>query len=99
MIRISPLRRASSALLLSIALLTSFTVGASASTRRAQAQLNVLAAASLTVAFPKFDGGQQYNFPATDALAAQILLPPPANPFPGAIPDAPQPLYRAGHAG
>src|SRR5882672_9989292 len=96
MTRISPLRRTSSALLLSIALLTSFTVGASASTRRAQAQLNVLAAASLTVACPKFDGGQKYNFAGTDALAAQIRLGAPADLFAGASPDAPQALYRAG---
>jgi molybdate transport system substrate-binding protein len=98
MTRISPLRRAGSALLLSIALLTAFTVGASASasTRRAQAQLNVFAAASLTVAFPKFDGGQKYNFAGTDALAAQIRLGAPADLFAGASPEAPQALYRAG---
>ena len=96
MTRISPLRRAGSALLLSIALLTAFTVSASASARRAQAQLNVLAAASLTVAFPKFDGGEKYNFAGTDALAAQIRLGAPADLFAGASPDAPQALYRAG---
>src|SRR6478609_9096584 len=74
MTRISFLRRTGGALLLSIAILTAFTVGASAGTRRAQAQMNVFAAASLSVAFPKFDGGQKYNFAGTDALAAQIRL-------------------------
>ena len=96
MTRISLLHRASAALLLSIAILTAFTVGANASTRRAQAQLNVFAAASLTVVFPKFDSGQKYNFAGTDALAAQIRLGAPADLFAGASPDAPQALYRAG---
>ena len=96
MTRISPLRRVGAALLLSIAILTAFTVGAGASTRRAQAQLNVFAAASLVVAFPKFDGGQKYNFAGTDALAAQIRLGAPADVFAGASPDAPQALYKAG---
>ncbi len=94
--RISFLRRAGVALLVSIALLTAFTAGATASTRRAQAQMNVFAAASLSVAFPKFDGGQKYNFAGTDALAAQIRLGAPADVFAGASPDAPQALYRAG---
>ena len=58
--------------------------------------MNVFAAASLTVAFPKFDGGQKYNFAGTDALAAQIRLGAPADLFAGASPDAPQALYRAG---
>src|SRR6478672_5785197 len=96
MTRISFLRRATGALLLSIAILTAFTVGASAGTRRAQAQMNVFAAASLSVAFPKFDGGQKYNFAGTDALAAQIRLGAPADVFAGASPDAPQALFRAG---
>ena len=91
-----PVRRAGAAITLSLAILTAFTVGSSASTRRAQAQLNVFAAASLTVAFPKFDGGQKYNFAGTDALAAQIRLGAPADVFAGASPDAPQALYRAG---
>jgi molybdate transport system substrate-binding protein len=94
--RISFRRRATSALLLAIALLTAFSVGASAGARRAQAQMNVFAAASLTVAFPKFDGGQKYNFAGTDALAAQIRLGAPADLFAGASPDAPQALFRAG---
>src|SRR5204863_4403573 len=89
-------RRVAGALLLSIAMLTAFTVGASAGTRRASAQMNVLAAASLSVVFPKFDGGQKYTFAGTDALAAQIRLGAPADVFAGASPDAPQALYRAG---
>src|SRR4029077_15767691 len=48
------------------------------------------------VAFPKFDGGQKYNFAGTDALAAQIRLGAPADLFAGASPDARQALYRAG---
>jgi molybdate transport system substrate-binding protein len=94
--RISPLRRAGLALLLAIALLTAFTAGANAGARRATAQMNVFAAASLTEVFPKFDGGQKYNFAGTDALAAQIRLGAPADVFAGASPDAPQALYRAG---
>ena len=58
--------------------------------------MNVFAAASLSVAFPKFDGGQKYNFAGTDALAAQIRLGAPADVFAGASPDAPQALFRAG---
>jgi molybdate transport system substrate-binding protein len=96
MTRISPVRRACAALLLAIALLTAFTVGATASTRRAQAQLTVFAAASLSVAFPKFDASQKYNFAGSDALAAQIRLGAPADVFASASPDQPQALSRAG---
>lgn len=96
MTRIPSGRRVTGALLLSIALLTAFTVGASAGTRRATAQMNVFAAASLSVVFPKFDGGQKYNFAGTDALATQIRLGAPADLFAAASPDAPQALYRAG---
>ena len=96
MTRISLSRRATSALLLAVALLTALSVGANAGARRASAQMNVFAAASLTEVFPKFDGGQKYNFAGTDALAAQIRLGAPADVFAGASPDAPQALYRAG---
>jgi molybdate transport system substrate-binding protein len=96
MVRISSPRRAFGVLLLSVAMLTAFTVGANASARRSTAQMNVFAAASLSVAFPKFDGGQKYNFAGTDALAAQIRLGAPADVFAGASPDAPQALYHAG---
>ena len=58
--------------------------------------MNVFAAASLTEAFPKFDGGQRYNFAGSDALAAQIRLGAPADLFAAASPDAPQALYKAG---
>jgi molybdate transport system substrate-binding protein len=94
--RISFMRRAGGGLLLAIALLAAFTAGAKARQTRAQAQMNVFAAASLSVAFPKFDGGQKYNFAGTDALAAQIRLGAPADLFAGASPDAPQALYMAG---
>jgi molybdate transport system substrate-binding protein len=92
----SPLRSAGVALLLSVALLTALTTSAAAQSRRDTAQMNVFAAASLTEVFPKFDGGQKYNFAGTDALAAQIRLGAPADVFAGASPDAPQALYRAG---
>jgi molybdate transport system substrate-binding protein len=94
--RISFMRRAGVSLLVAIALLTAFTAGANARPTRAKAQMNVFAAASLIVAFPKFDGGQKYNFAGTDALAAQIRLGAPADLFAGASPDAPQALYKAG---
>jgi molybdate transport system substrate-binding protein len=96
MTRMNPFRRAGVALLLAIALLTALTTSATAQPRRAAAQMNVFAAASLTEALPKFDGGQKYNFAGTDALAAQIRLGAPADVFAGAGPDAPQTLYRAG---
>ena len=96
MTRMNPLRRAGVALLLALALVTAFTTSATAGSERAAAQMNVFAAASLTEAFPKFDGAQKYNFAGTDALAAQIRLGAPADVFAGASPDAPQALYRAG---
>ena len=96
MARMTPIRRAGVALLLTIVLLTALTTSATAQSRRAPAQMNVFAAASLTEVFPKFDGGQKYNFAGTDALAAQIRLGAPADLFAGASPDAPQALYRQG---
>src|SRR4051812_40362987 len=96
MTRMTPFRRAGVALLLTIALLTALTTSATAHSRRAAAQMNVFAAASLTEVFPKLDGGQKYNFAGTDALAAQIRLGAPADIIAGASPDAPQALYRAG---
>ena len=65
MTRMTPFRRAGVALLLAIALLTALTASATAQPKRAAAQMNVFAAASLTEAFPKFDGGQKYNFAGT----------------------------------
>jgi molybdate transport system substrate-binding protein len=96
MTRPTALRRSGAALLLALALLTALTTSATAKQRRAAAQMNVFAAASLTEAFPKFDGGQKYNFAGSDALAAQIRLGAPADIFAAASPDAPQALYRAG---
>jgi molybdate transport system substrate-binding protein len=96
MIRMTPLRRTAIALLLTLALLTALTTSAPAEARRATARMNVFAAASLTEAFPKFDGSQKYNFAGSDALAAQIRLGAPADIFAAAGPDAPQALYRAG---
>ena len=96
MTRLTALRRSGVALLLALAVLTALTTSASAKPSRAAAQMNVFAAASLTEVFPKFDGGQKYNFAGTDALAAQIRLGAPADVFAGASPDAPQALFRAG---
>src|SRR4051812_27395447 len=96
MTRMTPFRRAGVALLLTIALLTALTTSATAHSRRAAAQMNVFAAASLTEVFPKFDGGQKYNFGGRDARAAQTRLGAPADVFAGASPDAPQALFRAG---
>ena len=83
--------------LLALALVLSLTATASArSARRAEAQLSVFAAASLTEAFPLFDGGQRYNFAGSDTLAAQIRLGAPADIFAAASPAAPQALFGAG---
>jgi molybdate transport system substrate-binding protein len=91
-----PASRRTAALLLALALLTAQATSATAKQRRATAQMNVFAAASLTEAFTKFDGGQRYNFAGSDALAAQIRLGAPADLFAAASPDAPQALYKAG---
>jgi len=96
MTRLTALRRSGVALLLALAVLTALTTSAAAKPSRAVAQMNVFAASSLTEVFPKFDGGQKYNFAGTDALAAQIRLGAPADIIAGASPDAPQALYRAG---
>jgi molybdate transport system substrate-binding protein len=94
--RLTTMRRSLAALLLALALLTALTTTATAKGTRAAAQMNVFAAASLTEAFPKFDGGQKYNFAGSDALAAQIRLGAPADIFAAASPDSPQALYKAG---
>jgi molybdate transport system substrate-binding protein len=59
-------------------------------------KLTVLAAASLTNAFPAFDANESYSFAGSDALAAQIRLGAPADVFAAASPVAPQALYSAG---
>jgi molybdate transport system substrate-binding protein len=94
--RLTALRRLGASLLLAVALLTGLTTSAGATAHRAAAQMNVFAAASLTEAFPKLDGGQKYNFAGSDSLAAQIRLGAPADLFAAASPDAPQALYKAG---
>src|SRR5882762_5699958 len=96
MTRLTSLRRTGAVSLLALALLAMPAAGTSAKPSRSTAQLNVFAAASLTEAFPKFDGGQKYNFAGSDALAAQIRLGAPADIFAAASPDAPQALFRAG---
>jgi molybdate transport system substrate-binding protein len=96
MTRLTSLRRTGAVSLLALALLAMPAAGTSAQPSRSTAQLNVFAAASLTEAFPKFDGGQKYNFAGSDALAAQIRLGAPADIFAAASPDAPQALFKAG---
>ncbi len=96
MTRLTALRRSGAALMLALAVLAATTTGATAKQSRHAAQMTVFAAASLTEAFPKFDGGQKYNFAGSDALAAQIRLGAPADIFAAASPDASQALYRAG---
>ena len=66
------------------------------SAKRADSQLSVFAAASLTEAFSKFDTIQKYNFAGSDALAAQIRLGAPADIFAAASPAAPQALNGEG---
>src|SRR3979411_656399 len=89
-------RRIGAASLLALVLLAALTAGAAAGGSRSAAQMNIFAAASLTEAFPRFDGGQKYNFAGSDALAAQIRLGAPADIFAAASPDAPQALFKTG---
>ena len=85
------------AVVLALALLVTLTATASArQARRADTQLSVFAAASLTEAFPLFDGGQRYNFAGSDTLAAQIRLGAPADVFAAASATAPQALFNEG---
>jgi molybdate transport system substrate-binding protein len=96
MTRLTSLRDTGAALLLALALLTALTTSATAQSKSKTAQMNVFAAASLSEAFPKLDGGERYNFAGSDALAAQIRLGAPADLFAAASPDAPQALFKAG---
>jgi molybdate transport system substrate-binding protein len=60
------------------------------------AALTVLAAASLTNAFPKIDAHEHYSFAGSNALAAQIRQGAPADVFASANTSIPQQLYAAG---
>jgi molybdate transport system substrate-binding protein len=63
---------------------------------RTTAQIKVLAAASLTNAFPQIDSTQSYSFAGSDALAAQIRLGAPADVFASANISLPNALFAAG---
>ena len=58
--------------------------------------ITVFAAASLTEAFPKIDGGPKYSFAGSDALAMQIRNGAPADVFASASPTQPDALYKDG---
>jgi molybdate transport system substrate-binding protein len=59
-------------------------------------KLTVLAASSLTDAFPKIDASDRYSFGGSDILAAQIEQGAPADVYAAASPKFPQELYAKG---
>lgn len=63
---------------------------------RAQAQITVLAAASLTDVLPQIDPSPRYSFAGSDTLAGQIRLGAPADVFASANTTLPEQLYAAG---
>lgn len=69
---------------------------APAQPNRSQAQITVLAAASLTNVFPQIDPSPKYSFAGSDTLAAQIRLGAPADVFASANMTLPTALYNAG---
>jgi molybdate transport system substrate-binding protein len=66
---------------------------ASAATASNPPQLTVLAASSLTDAFPALDHGERYSFGGSDQLAFQIRQGAPADVFAAASPKYPEQLY------
>ncbi len=73
-------------------------VGALAAASAATAgppRLTVLAAASLTDAFPALDHGERYSFGGSDQLAFQIQQGAPVDVFAAASPKYPEALYAA----
>jgi molybdate transport system substrate-binding protein len=83
-------------LLFALAILALPAAGASAKTGRAQAQVTVLAAASLTDVFPAIDNTQKYSFAGSNALATQITNGAPADVFASANTTIPAQLYAKG---
>jgi molybdate transport system substrate-binding protein len=63
---------------------------------RAEAQITVYAAASLTDVFPKIDSSQRYQFGGSNTLAAQITQGAPADVFASANTTLPNQLFSKG---
>jgi molybdate transport system substrate-binding protein len=80
------------------ALLAAFlaTVASGTAGARPNAQITVLAAASLTDVFPKIDATPNYSFAGSDTLAAQIRLGAPADVYAAANTTLPDQLYASG---
>jgi molybdate transport system substrate-binding protein len=70
--------------------------GTWASPQRTNAQIRVLAAASLTNVFPQIDRTPRFSFAGSDALAGQIRLGAPADVFASANTSLPNALYAQG---
>jgi len=85
-----------------LAALAAFLIGlaaaaaAWASLQRTNAQIRVLAAASLTTVFPQIDSTPRFSFAGSDALAGQIRLGAPADVFASANTSLPNALYAQG---
>src|SRR6478672_5716778 len=77
-----------------LALLLALT--ATAAQARRNAQITVLAAASLTDVFPQIDGSPRYSFAGSNQLAAQIQQGVPADVFASANTQLPDQLFAKG---
>ena len=82
--------RSTAALLAAMLAIATATWAATATAQptRSQAQITVLAGASLTNVFPLIDPSPKYSFSGSDTLAAQIRLGAPADVFASAAPAA-----------
>src|SRR4051794_12002056 len=69
---------------------------AAAAQARGDAQITVLAAASLTDVFPQIDASPRYSFAGSNQLAAQIQQGVPADVFASANAQIPDQLYAEG---
>lgn len=90
-IREIPARKA-----LVIAVAVGASIGVATAPAGPNAQITVLAAASLTNVFPQVDPSPKYSFAGSDTLAAQIRLGAPADVFASANTSLPTALYHAG---
>jgi molybdate transport system substrate-binding protein len=84
------------ALVAALAAFTSSALAGGRTPQRADAQITVFAAASLTDVFPKIDPAPKYSFAASNTLAQQIKLGAPADVFASADLLNPQALYAGG---